>query len=280
MSHGNLTADAQAALARLNAARPERIKNYRGDYIKLGTHRLVIMELDRYGSDGTLKVKITGKYESSNNPDVKPGDIFIRVFDLTKPAPKPNMSTDADAFVEFLHKVTSTPFNVDMQAQRGDLLYGRFNDQLLRGMVVTCHGTHNQKKDYVRTAWDSIPQTAAEISARRAQLDQTDPLGATGPAAPPAQAMHQQQTGVFPPPNAANFGYPAMQAQFAPAPQQMLAQAQQVPPQGYPLTQGGPPPGWPPGYPWPPPAQGFAPQAPTQQFGAPLLGSVPGHQKP
>lgn len=299
MSHGSMTAAAQAALARLNAARPEKVKSYKGDFLPVGNHTLLIAELDRYGTDDTLKVKVLGKYLASDNPTVEVGKWWVRVWELTKPPAKPGMSTQADEFVEFLHKVTSTPFNVDMAQQRGDLLYHRFNDQLLRGMRVTCHGTYNQKKTYVRTAWDSIPQTQAEISQWRAQLDATDPwtprdAAQAAPAAPP-QPQYAQMPQAQVPSNNANFGYPQVNlaAPMAPsafppgfpgAPQMVQAFApQQMPVTSpgaavvafAPQTQaaaGGPPPGWPPGYPWPPPAQ-----APT---GTPLLAGVPGHQKP
>lgn len=289
MSNGPMTAAAQAALARLNAARPEKVKSYKGDFIPVGNHTLLIAELDRYGTDDTLKVKVLGKYLASDNPTVEVGKWWVRVWELTKPPAKPGMSTQADEFVEFLHKVTSTPFNVSMEQQRGDLLYHRFNDQLLRGMRVTCHGTYNQAKTFVRTAWDSIPQTQAEISQWRAQLDASDPWTPRDAAqATPAQT--QQQIAQMPqaqvPSNNANFGYPASYPapQFAPPPMpgafppgfpgapQMVQAFAPAQAQASQFAAGGPPPGWPPGYPWPPPAQAPA--------GTPLLAGVPGHQKP
>lgn len=288
----SMTAEAQAALARLNAARPEKVKNYKGEYIPVGSHQLVIAELDRYGQDGTLKVKLSFKVLSSTNPQVQPGSWFVRIFEITKAPFKPGMSTPADEFVECLHKITSTPFNVDMAAQRGDLLYGRFADQLLRGMRVTCHGTRNKKDTYTVTAWDSVAQTQQEISAYRAQLDQTDPLNVQGPtpaqmqtAAPPQAQYPTTPTQAWPsPPQATNFGYPSPQQQMPgafppgfPGAQQFVQAFQPQPPQyaQAPAPQMQPPPGWPAGYPYPPPQV-----APAVPGGAPLLGGVPGHQKP
>jgi len=304
-----MTADVMAAIARLNAARPDKVKNYKGSFFEPGTHHCIVTEFDRYGQDGTLKAKVSFKVERSTNPAVTPGSIRVRIFELTKAPYKPGMTTPADEFVEFLHKLTGTPFNVDMSAQRMDLMGPRFGEQLLRGMRVICHGSMNKKGTYCLTAWDTVPQTQADISALRAQLDQTEPLGAPQQAAnamqPPQQTLSAPAQGFVQ--SYAQPGAVQQQAQAywngaAPAP---IAPPQAAPvgapstqpppgwPPGYPYPPGSaapapvappqiqPPPGWPPGYPYPPP--GAAAPAAQPAYGAPqspLLANIPGHNKP
>lgn len=278
-----------AALYRIDNSK--QVVNYEGEYFGPGDHLVMVTKLETEGTgpnnaDGP-KAKVyfevvntnaqpykAMKNSGPNTPfvetEMKPhkiGDVLVRIYKLTKPAPKPSMLSDSDQFAELVRKLSGAPAGTNVTQFSRALLIERRDEQLLRGMLVMAHGRLNKKGTYVNVAWDTVPQTQQEIAARRAALDAKVVAGPAAPQAPAAPQPQFQQQPMQPQP-----GYgpmPEQQIQGAPNPMYYpnAPQAPQQPWQAQPQAQ--------PQY--APPAA--APQpTPTQQPGA-LLSQIPGFNK-
>lgn len=219
MTYGNINDD---VYSRLDNTKPV---SQRDPFIPEGSHQFVVIALEPYQDQKHgSSVRATLEALSSDNPQVRPGSRYVKLWNLLKPSKFPSQANDGDRFADFVQKIKGAPAGHPIGQDCRALLRDRVNEQLTRGMVIAAYGRNASKdptKPYVDVAWMTVAQDAAAIAAQRARLD-ANPATQVRPQMPaqPQYAQPPQQMQYGPPPGVPmqpQYGAPQVGG-YAPAP--------------------------------------------------------------
>lgn len=207
----------------------------RDPFVGGGTHRLVVLELQKWDDrEKGPSVRVTFEYISSTNPSIQVGTRCCKIWRLAKRPKFESQISDSEHFADFVRKAMNAPVGAPIGQQIRNLCEpqrngGNTEANAMRGTLIECNGVENDKKNYVNLYFSSVAQGPQDIAAKRAQLD-SRLGGAPAPQGDPRQNVMPSNFGQ-------SGGVPASSQGYVP--QGAPVQPQQGQPQQYAYAQSG-----------------------------------------